>query len=85
MAFHPFQTETGEPVGSFEVFFWSLAEAEAEPPENWDSLNLPDDTTPADRVGFYWWPCFAGCLPDSEPVGPFATEAEAIADATQTF
>lgn len=32
-------------------------------------------------VGFFWWPCFPGCLPDSDPVGPFETEAEAIADA----
>lgn len=34
-----------------------------------------------DGPGWYWWPCFPGCLPDSDPVGPFATEAEAIADA----
>lgn len=31
--------------------------------------------------GWYWWPCFPGCLPDSDPVGPFTTEAEALADA----
>jgi len=31
--------------------------------------------------GWYWWSCFPGCLPDSDPVGPFATEAEALADA----
>jgi hypothetical protein len=31
--------------------------------------------------GWYWWSCFPGCLPDSEPVGPFDTEAEALADA----
>jgi hypothetical protein len=33
--------------------------------------------------GWYWWPCFPGCLPDGEPNGPFATEAEALADAQQ--
>ena len=32
-------------------------------------------------TGWYWWACFPGCLPDSEPVGPFNTEAEALADA----
>ena len=32
--------------------------------------------------GWYWWACFPGCLPDGEPMGPFATEADAIADAT---
>ncbi len=32
--------------------------------------------------GWYWWPCFQGCLPDSEDaIGPFDTEAEAVADA----
>jgi hypothetical protein len=32
-------------------------------------------------TGWYWWPCYPGCLPDSPPQGPFATEAEAIKDA----
>ncbi len=31
--------------------------------------------------GWYWQACFPGCLPDSDPIGPFATEAEALADA----
>jgi hypothetical protein len=33
--------------------------------------------------GWYWWSCFPGCLPDGEPMGPFATEAEALADARE--
>jgi len=24
--------------------------------------------------GYYWWSCFPGCLPDSTPMGPFASE-----------
>lgn len=31
--------------------------------------------------GWYWQSCFPGCLPDGGPMGPFATEAEALADA----
>ncbi len=31
--------------------------------------------------GWYWQACFPGCLPDGEPSGPYATQAEAIADA----
>ena len=31
--------------------------------------------------GWYYWFCFPGCLPDSDPVGPFDSEQEAIADA----
>ena len=43
-----------------------------------------DDSTDSEDAappGWYWWSCFPGCLPDSDPVGPFATEAEALADA----
>jgi len=29
----------------------------------------------------FWQACFPGCLPDSEPIGPFDTQAEALADA----
>lgn len=31
--------------------------------------------------GWYWWACQPGCIPDSDPIGPFGSEAEAIADA----
>lgn len=36
------------------------------------------------EAGWYWWSCFPGCLPDSDPSGPFETEQEAIADAQET-
>ena len=31
--------------------------------------------------GWFWWSCSPGCLPDSSPIGPFATSQEALADA----
>jgi hypothetical protein len=30
--------------------------------------------------GWYWWPCFPGCLPDGDPLGPFTTCEAAVAD-----
>lgn len=30
--------------------------------------------------GYYYWYCFPGCLPDSDPVGPFSTELEMARD-----
>jgi hypothetical protein len=33
------------------------------------------------EAGWYWWSCFPGCLPDSDAIGPFETEKEAIDDA----
>lgn len=54
-----------------------------------DPTALPDLETfyaaqpahPVAEDGWYYWFCLPGCLPDSEPIGPFATEAEALADA----
>lgn len=31
-----------------------------------------------DEPGFYYWFCFPGCMPDSDPTGPFESEAAAI-------
>lgn len=30
--------------------------------------------------GWYWWSCFAGCLPDGDPIGPFVSAKEAEED-----
>lgn len=34
-----------------------------------------------DREAWWWWSCFPGCMPDSDPFGPFETEQEALEDA----
>ncbi len=31
-----------------------------------------------DCYGWYYWFCFPGCLPDSDPIGPFSRERDAI-------
>lgn len=36
-----------------------------------------------EEVGWYYWHCFPGCLPDSDPIGPFASSDEALADARE--
>jgi hypothetical protein len=60
-----------------EVFYTDFHDA---------AFALPTDSTddPAEFVGWYWQPCFPGCLPNGEPIGPFATKAEALADAQST-
>ena len=40
-----------------------------------------EDTEHLEHDKFYYWYCFPGCLPDSDPIGPFDTEDEALADA----
>lgn len=41
----------------------------------------PDET---EASGWYYWYCFPGCLPDSDPVGPFNSYDEALADAQES-
>ena len=38
----------------------------------------PRDERLKELEGFYYWFCLPGCMPDSSPLGPFETEAEAI-------
>lgn len=33
------------------------------------------------QVGWYWWPCHPGCLPDGDIAGPFLTAEGAYLDA----
>ena len=42
-----------------------------------DKLHVADTI----GVGFFYWFCFPGCLPDGDPAGPFETEQAAIDDA----
>lgn len=36
-----------------------------------------------EEEGFYYWPCFPGCIPDAEAIGPFPT-LEAAVEAAQS-
>ena len=62
--------------GSFEVF-WDDSDNSYGHDRNYDSDGNP--VTP----GWYWWACFPGCLPDSEPSGPFESSAAACLDADE--
>ena len=73
MAYHQFTSPDGEPFGSFETFY-------AQGRENVNYHDLPEFEC-ITGAGFYWQSCFPGCIPDSDAVGPFQTEAEAIEDA----
>lgn len=39
------------------------------------------EVVPGGTEGWYWWPCFEGCLPDGEPTGPFYSSSAAYNDA----
>lgn len=65
---------------------WALPDIEvfyAEEGELWTAEEAPSGFPEdgSNEAGWFWWACFPGCLPDSDPFGPFATAAEALADA----
>lgn len=78
--YHQFHAEeTQEPYGSFEVFWHdgspdSMAE---------HASDIPDEEPETFKPGWYWWACFPGCMPDSEPNGPFAYSRQAHEDADE--
>lgn len=65
-----------------EVFFVSRNEFIDAKPGTWHWIRAVEVDGPAAALeGWYWWSCSPGCLPDSEPSGPFETEALALRDA----
>ena len=61
-----------DPHSMPDVEVFHIADADI---SNWaDQMNISEE----DAIGWYYWYCFLGCLPDSDPVGPYDTEAEAI-------
>lgn len=52
-----------------EVFYAEAGELK------WEGQEEPSE------AGWYFWLCFPGCLPDSDPIGPFQNEADAAESA----
>ena len=67
-----------------DIEVWQYTTSEGDDPEECPAHHdaaREEDAHGPDCDGWYWWSCFPGCMPDSDPVGPFATEAEALEDA----
>ena len=45
----------------------------------------PDDPDKDLGPGWYYWFCFPGCMPDSDPIGPFESPQEAIDDCRENW
>lgn len=50
---------------------------------NSDSAVLDGAERELTERGWFYWYCLPGCLPDSEPFGPFATQQAALSDAEE--
>ena len=74
MSYYEFASDSGTGYGSLEVFHTDDHPITSTG-ERFDNYGE------AVQAGWYWWPCFPGCLPDGDAVGPFQTEREAVEDA----
>jgi hypothetical protein len=63
---------------NLEIFQSEYTETETEFGET--ELDLNSGET---KAWFYWF-CLPGCLPDSDPMGPFKTDKEAAIDAIES-
>jgi len=44
-----------------------------------------EKAVPLTKTGWFYWFCFPGCMPESDPMGPFETEADALRDARSSW
>lgn len=56
-----------------EVFYRTEAEN-----QEYETLDGDGEPMPS---GWYYWHCFPGCMPEGDPIGPYETEAAAVAAA----
>lgn len=59
-----------------ETFYQRACDFTDASPDTWQAGRLYDDSA-ADLEGWYAWHCEPGCLPDSDPFGPYETEEAA--------
>lgn len=64
--------------------YYQFQPPDCEPYGSFETFYLAHKADEADyEQGWYWWACFPGCIPDGDPMGPFATEEDAISDANE--
>ena len=71
MSFYEFEGEHYTGYGSLETFHSARTGPDS---GHWVSGETVEP-------GLYWWPCFPGCLPYGDAVGPFQTDRDAVIDA----
>ena len=84
--YHSFIDDSGQEYGAFEVFEVNQGNVLDFAIDQFGKTyygSVDTDLKPSEITGYYWQSCFPGCLPDSDPIGPFTTESDAIADATE--
>ena len=77
--YHSVITDDGDTIGEIEVFYFDgvLWACEGDCWTDEDGETLPK--------GYYWCTCLPGCMPDSEPNGPFKTKTAAVDDAERQY
>lgn len=75
----PTRAHDNHAIPDIEIF--RLNQADIDSGDWGDACEDNDHDHGITEHGYYYWHCLPGCLPDSSPVGPFASYADALADA----
>jgi hypothetical protein len=92
VSYYQFSNSYGETYGSCEVFQWDrfdcedagIIQRDSESATGWVSFDfgmggtVRENADPTLWEGWYWQACFPGCLPDGDPMGPYASEADCM-------
>lgn len=72
-----------------EVFYADRGSLHGDPEQGSPNYVRADgeesDREEPNEAGWYYWFCLPGCLPDSDPFGPFDSEEDALAAAREDF
>lgn len=73
----PARSDDAYSLPNVEVFYMDASDFETADDDTWQADRAQGDA-PTNLQGWYYWYCLPGCLPDSEPNGPYTTEQDAI-------
>lgn len=71
-------------MDNLQVFYVSEDDVRDAGEGDWRKAALEEaDGEVGEVIGWYYWWCFPGCLPDSDACGPYGSEELAIAAAAE--
>jgi len=79
--YHPFRDEMGKPMKGTSC--WIVWRDYGDVDRSEFDLDDDEEFDPHEYEGWYYTPCYPGCLPDGDFTGPFATSRAAYREAMQ--
>ena len=83
---NPWREDDPYSLPDVEVFYMEASEFTKADKDTWIAEGMKEEGGSAtDLEGWYYWYCLPGCLPDSNPMGPYNTKREALEAAREDY